>query len=675
MNVLFEESGAFKAGWVRSATESAFQVELASGKRVKVKAAQVLLQFEVPQPAALMAQAAEAAQDIDLDFLWQCAPELEFGFEQLAAEYYGAGPSAVQLASVLMRLHEAPVYFHRKGRGRYRAAPKEILAAALAAIDRKREQQAACDEMVQALVDGHLPAAIAELGVALVAQPDKNGVPWKALSQAASQLQCSPLQLMLMRGGIASAYEWHVKSFLLSHFPRGIGFDPQLPAPPPTPDHWPLASVQAFSIDDSETSEIDDAFSVQGLDSGEPVVTVGIHIAAPAVGLPRDHPLDACARSRLSTVYAPGFKITMLPAQWIEAYSLTAGRTVMALSLYVQVDRASHQLLGFETRIERVCVAQNLRLDALDAHITEAALAAGELDAPFANELVFLHALAKARLTERERVSSKSQTSARTDYTFRVRPGHSDPLALESGTIRIEPRRRGSVLDLIVSELMILANAHWGAWLAQHKVAGVYRSQTYLRGVSQVRMSTTPAPHEGMGLAQYAWASSPLRRYVDLVNQRQLIALVQGRPPAYGLKDAELFALIANFEMVYAAYGEFQSRLERYWCLRWLAQEKKTRVGAMALKGDVIKLDALPWVQRAAGLPELARGQVLELDVLGWDEVELSAHLRVHRVLPVAGDGDAMVPTETPDVQEAAPTCADAVIAQDLLADDTKRVG
>nr|HRK57359.1 RNB domain-containing ribonuclease [Burkholderiaceae bacterium] len=246
---------------------------------------------------------------------------------------------------------------------------------------------------------------------------------------------------------------------------------------------------------------------------------------------------------------------------------------------------------------------------------------------------------------------------------------------LESGTIRIEPRRRGSVLDLIVSELMILANAHWGAWLAQHKVAGVYRSQTYLRGVSQVRMSTTPAPHEGMGLAQYAWASSPLRRYVDLVNQRQLIALVQGRPPAYGLKDAELFALIANFEMVYAAYGEFQSRLERYWCLRWLAQEKKTRVGAMALKGDVIKLDALPWVQRVAGLPELARGQVLELDVLGWDEVELSAHLRVHRVLPVADHGDAMVPTETPDVQEAAPTCADAVIAQDLLADDTKRVG
>lgn len=649
-HLLFEEDGAFKAGTVLSSTDAAFQVELASGKRTKVKASHVLLRFAAPSPHELLSRAREAADDIDLDFLWECAPQGEFGFEELARDYHGAAPDPVQAATILFRLHSAPVYFHRKGRGRFRPAPPEILKAALAAVERKRAQEEQRMAMVAALKAGELPGPIARLGVNLILRPDKNGIEWKALEQAASELQCSPLALMLARGAIASAFHWHLESFLLTTFPRGTGFDPALPAPHAAGADLPLADVTAFSIDDSATTEIDDAFSLQALDSGAPSIRVGIHIAAPALAIRRGDALDAVARARLSTVYAPGMKITMLPPAWIDAYSLNLGSTIPAISLYVDVDRQSLTAIAFETRVERVRIAANLRHDMLDDVVTAEAVASGSVDTPFGAELVFLHRFARALLAERERVRGKPEPLGRVDYTFRVdAETGNDPFDIEHGRVDIVPRRRGAPLDLIVAELMILANSHWGGWLAEKAIPGIYRSQSYNRGIGKVRMSTTPAPHEGMGVAQYAWCSSPLRRAVDLVNQRQLIAAVLDEPPAYAANDAELFAIVSSFDAAYATYADFQNRMERYWCLRWLRQEGITRTGATVVKGDVLRLDAMPFIMRLPGLPDLPRGQRLELDILSGDDIALSIEARVHRVLA------AQVPADDIDDEVDAP--------------------
>lgn len=636
-HLLFEEDGAFKAGSVLSTTEAAFQVELASGKRTKVKSSHVLLRFSAPTPAELVQRATRAAEEIDLNFLWECAPQEEFAFEDLAREYHGAVPDAVQAASILFRLHGAPVYFHRKGRGRFRPAPAEILKAALAAVERKRVQEEQRAAMVAALKEGELPVAIAKLGAHLIVQPDKNGVEWKALEQAANELQLSPLRLLLARGGVPSTYRWHLDSFLLTAFPRGTDFDAALPRPQlgrDNGDTLPLSGVQAFSIDDSATTEIDDAFSLQRLDSDAPTIRVGIHIAAPALAIARGDAVDSVARTRLSTVYAPGMKITMLPPSWIDAYSLNDGCAIPALSLYVDVDRASLTPLGFETRVECVRIAANLRHDRLDDIVTPEAMASGSLEVPFGSELVFLHRFARVLLAERERVRGKPESLGRVDYTFRldVSSGESE-FDLEQGHVHIVPRKRGAPLDLIVAELMILANSYWGGWLAEKKIPAIYRSQSFNRGVGKVRMSTTPAPHEGMGVAQYAWCSSPLRRFVDLVNQRQLIAAATNTAPVYGANDAELFAIVSSFDAAYAAYAEFQDRMERYWCLRWLKQESVTRIGATVLKGDVLRLDAMPFVMRLPGLPELPRGQRVELDLVGSDDVELTLHARLRQVL------------------------------------------
>src|SRR5690606_29548027 len=145
-HLLFEDNGDFRAGTVLSEAGSNLQVELASGKRAKVKAAHVVLRYDAPSPEQLMPQARELAEQIELGLPWEGALQDEFGFRELAEENVGGRASPPQAAALLMRLHSARVYFHRKGRGRYRPAPPETLQAALAALERKRRQEAQVEE-------------------------------------------------------------------------------------------------------------------------------------------------------------------------------------------------------------------------------------------------------------------------------------------------------------------------------------------------------------------------------------------------------------------------------------------------------------------------------------------------------------------------------------------------
>jgi len=623
VNLLFEEDGAFKAGSILSSTDASHQVELSSGKRTKVKSAHVLLQFDDVSAARLLEAAHAEAANIDLDFLWEAAPQDEFGFRELALDYFGGRPTSIQQAALLIRLHSSPVHFHRKGRGRYRPAPPETLKAALAAVERKRRQ----DELRQTYVDelkaGRAPAPIAAQAVPMLVRPDRSTIEFKALEQAADEARTTPLRLLLATGAIGSPFRWHVESFLAQHFPRGAGFPDEIPAPG-LADELPIASLAAFSIDDSATTEIDDAFSVTP--TGDHRVRIGVHIAAPALAVPRGHALDALARSRMSTVYAPGFKITMLPQAWVDAYSLTEGQVVPVLSLYVDLDTREMQVLGTESRAERVRIAANLRHDRLDEIVTEESIADGSFAAPFATELSLLWRFARALLARREAVRGRPEPLGRVDYSFEL-DGEG-----EHAHVTVKPRRRGAPLDLLVAELMIFTNSTWGRWLAERGVVGIYRSQS----MGRVRMSTAPAAHEGMGVSHYAWSSSPLRRYVDLVNQRQLIACIRNDPAPYVASDADLFAIVSAFDAAYGAYAEFQERMERYWGLRWMRQEDVRRMAATVIRGDVLRLSGIPFITRVPGLPELPRGQQLELDILGGDEIDLTLEARVHRVIDAA---------------------------------------
>ncbi|TDV35064.1 exoribonuclease-2 [Paraburkholderia caballeronis] len=633
MNVFFEESGSFKAGSVLSRQGDAFQVELPGGRRAKVRAKDVLIEFDNPAAGALMEQADAAAQEIDLDFLWECAPPDEFAFTALADEYFGSGYGPVERAALVLRLHGSPVYFRRKGRGQYQRAPEEQLKMALASLERKRQQaivQAGYEDELKA---GKLPAAFEGKALGLLTRPDKNSIEYKALEAAAAARGISTARLMLECGGIASPRALHEARFLAEFFPHGTGFPPVEVGP--LPDDLPDAdaNVEAFSIDDVTTTEIDDAFSVEHLADGR--VRIGIHIAAPALGIARGDTADTVARARLSTVYMPGDKITMLPDDFVDAFTLKEGGMRPALSLYSIVNRDTQEIVATETRAERVFVKSNLRHNTLDEIVNEETLAAGTGEYPHKADIAVLWPFAQALFEKRQQARAgyglRREVQRNTDFNFYVEGEH----------VTITPRRRGSPLDLIVAELAILANSTWGALLNDHGVPGIYRSQRAFGapgGPKRTRMQTTAAPHEGLGVAQYAWSTSPLRRYVDLVNQWQLLACVQHGVAAklvapFKPKDADLFAVVQGFDETYTAYADHQRRMEYFWCLRWLQQENRRQFAATVVKDDLVRFEEVPLLMHVPGLGVHARGTRVLLELMSVDELTIEASVRMLHVL------------------------------------------
>jgi exoribonuclease-2 len=649
MYALFDDAGKFLAGRVMSEADASMQIELDSGKRVKAKAANVLLKFAKPAPAELLAQAAAQASDIDLDLIWEVAPEEDFGFDELAREYFSASADAVQQAAMLMRLFDAPHYFHRRGKGRFKKAPEDILKQALAAIERKKQQALQIAQWAAELAAGRCPAPIKDELYKILFKPDKNGPTYKAVVEAAKTTQRAPLDLLKDAGAIDSPYQFHFKRFLFEHFPKGTGF-PALEAPP-VKDELPLASVRAFSIDDSMTTEIDDALSVQGLGTGS--VIYGIHIAAPGLAIAPGTPVDQLGRARMSTVYMPGHKITMLPDSVVQAYTLIEGRDCPAVSLYVTFDEATLAVTGTETKLERVPIAANLRHDQLDGVITDATLS-GEApaDYAFAPELAFAFRLAKHLKAQREVVRGKPETFNRPDYSFKLIGANgvntmSDGIEPQGDEqVHIGTRARGSALDLIVAEAMILANSTWGGWLHELGVPGIYRSQASLAPGIKVRMGTKALPHAGMGVAQYTWATSPLRRYVDLVNQWQIIACAKnGRTAALAApfkpKDAELFSIISNFDGAYSTYNGFQSSMERYWTIKYLGQEGISELEAAVMVNGLVRADTLPLVFKAIGADNLPRHAKVRVRITGVDLLTLDVHASVIARLDEAEGGEA----------------------------------
>jgi exoribonuclease-2 len=664
---LYEDAGKFLAGRVMSEAESSLQVELDSGKRVKVKSAHALLRFAKPGPAELLLQAGALAREIDLDLIWDAAPDEEFGFDDIAREYFSAQPDAAQRAATLLRLYDAPHYFHRRGKGRFRKAPQDVLKQALVAIERKAQQAAQIEVWAAELAVGGCPPPVREQLYKILFKPDKNAPEYKAVVEASRRSHKAPLELLKAAGAISSPYQFHWRRFLFDFFPKGTAFPPL--AAPAIKDDLPLAPVRAFSIDDSSTTEIDDALSVQGL--GTDTVTFGVHIAAPALAIAPGSPIDQQARTRWSTVYMPGHKLTMLPDDVVQAYTLIEGRECPAVSAYFRLDAATLEVKSVETRIERVTIAANLRHDQLDSVITEDSLCgAAPADYAFAAQLAFAWRLAKQLKAQREVVRGKPENFNRPDYNFRL-DGLRGSEPDGSETVTISERQRGSTLDLIVAEAMILANSHWGGWIAENGVPGIYRSQASMAPGVKVRMGTRPAPHAGMGVKQYTWATSPLRRYVDLVNQWQIIACARhGRTAALAApfkpKDAELFSVISGFETAYAAYSQFQNGLERYWTLRHLEQAGLTELDAVVMKDGLVRADTLPLVLRAAGCEALPRGAHVRVRVGGIDLLQLDAHAGLVTRLDAPGATTPATDIDAEDIEEAAEAAAPLALAIDV---------
>jgi exoribonuclease-2 len=606
VHLLYEEDGELKAGTVLARSPASFHVESPHGRRSKVKAGHVLLSFEQPPPAELLGAAVSFADDLDISFLWECSGSREFGFEELARDYVGREPTAAEAAGVLMKLHAAPMYFHRRGRGRFQAAPEATLKLALAAVEKKRRVQEQVALWADRISRGECPGEIAALKDELLYAPDRNKPETRALEQACARTGLSAARIFERCGLLGDSHEFHLKRFLHEFFPRGTAFPSA--QEPVLPRDLPRAPVGAFSLDDVGTSEIDDAFSVQRRADG---LRIGIHIAAPALGFLPGSALDAIARDRLSTAYMPGRKFTMLPEPVIERFSLDHGGERAAVSLYLDLDddfgvRARH------TRLEQVPIVANLRHAQYDV-LNDAFEKGQGAGLEYEDDLRTLWRAAVALEARRGRPSAGA---ASLDYTFYV----------ENERVRIVPRKRGAPLDKLVAEMMILVNTAWGELLAERDVAAIYRVQS----TGKVRFAVHPEPHEGLGVAAYAWTSSPLRRYVDLVNQWQLVAALEGRKPPFARNSDGLLAALRAFEVTAARYDEHQRAMETYWSLRWLQQENVSTVEALVLRENLVRIQGLPLTTRVSAAPTLEPGTVIRAEIAHIDLLErtLTCHYR-----------------------------------------------
>ena len=649
MYLLYEEGGDIKIATVQSASGAgdaeSWQATSLTGKKIKLKAKEVWLRFEKPEAQAVMDEASALSKEIDLQFLWDCAPEEEFGLVDVSKEYFGDQAAISQQVSLAIALQSAPVFFRRKGRGRFQRAPLEQLQAGLAALERKQKELDQQGVWQQELVAGVFPETLKSQAKQLLFSPDKNTSAYKALIAACTETGESPAQLMIRCGAIDSPLDYHQGMFLKAHFPSGAAHNESNTVDSAAYDavvaQLPLAGVSAFSIDDSGTTEIDDALSVTALSDG--AHRIGVHIAAPGLVISRDDPLDQLARNRMSTVYFPGNKITMLPDSVIAQFSLDEGKSCPALSVYVDIDRQGQILEGsLQMRAELVPIAANLRLENLEDKISEDSLRDESSNYPYRQELAILWGAAKHLHAQRqekrianglraEQLGVIDPNALARDFHFQIKEVN------EVERVEITPRQRGSILDTIVAEWMIYCNSASGRLLADHGLPALFRTQKGW-GPLRTRMQTTPGPHEGLGLDYYAWSTSPLRRYSDLVNQWQLIALAKHGVAAkmvapFPPRDANLMGIAADFESCYQAYAEYQDRLEKYWCLRWLTQDgAPKKLFVRHLKEGMSRLEPIPLhlpIPELATHPRMTRAEVSIADV---DLLQLSAGVRVLQI-------------------------------------------
>lgn len=616
MNLFYEESGQFKVASIVTKNDASYQVDTQHGKRAKIKSSNVFFEF-ISNMDEFLVSANLLANDIDVDFLWEVCPADEFSAETIAQEYFGHTPSHTELAAAYIRLYDAPMYFYKKNKGHFKAAPAETLKAALAAIERKKQEEEKIQLWANELISGKLPPEIANDLMTILHAPDKQSLTYKAFNLACTQSKTNPITLAQQVGGVDSISDYLMAGFVLQNFPKGIGF-PNIESPIPPAD-IPISNIQAFSIDDASTTEIDDALSVTKLENGN--IQVGVHIAVPSLCIEKDSNIEKIILTRLSTVYFPGGKITMLPENWINAFTLKAGKTYPVLSLYAEID-PEFNIQSHYSQVDQVNISANLRLNEIEPLFNQTTVLNPETleNFDFKDELYYLYQLA----IELKKQKGKYNPDSPVQYDYGIEID-------EEENVSISTRQRDTPLDLLVSEMMIFANSTWAKLINSCNFPAIYRVQP----AGKVRLSTKPEPHIGMGVTQYAWCTSPLRRATDYINQSQILAALEYKKALYEEGDGMLFAALRNFESAYTLYQDFQRKMEYFWCLRYFEQQNITELTALCLRDDLVRIEELPITTRVAGLPENSQNSRVTLKIQHIDTLTQSLSLTYIRTLDV----------------------------------------
>ena len=355
------------------------------------------------------------------------------------------------------------------------------------------------------------------------------------------------------------------ESFSSGHLNAAAGL-----VPPALSGRVDFRNLPAISIDDDDTVEIDDALTIY--QDGSQYV-VGIHIADASAFVTRGDALDAEALRRASTIYLPTKAVRMLPERLsTDLASLNKGvdRPVFTIEVRFDADfnRLEHRLV-----LGSIQVRERLTYEEADERIR------GE---DFG--LTALHRIALRLRAERE--THGAVNFRRPELKIRVLRGK------QKEEIRITSSDPNSASRIVVSEMMVLLNRLAADFAATNNLPVIFRTQEardplppepspipealafdkLRRTFKRSRLSLTPGLHSGLGLSAYTQVSSPIRRYSDLVTQRQFTALLEGRPIPHTRE--ELLHVLAIAEGAELEIRSLEDRSTSYWLLTFLARER-----------------------------------------------------------------------------------------------------
>jgi exoribonuclease-2 len=527
--------------------------------------------------------------------------------------YFGDNHTQTQMTALLFALAKQYIDFDNRGDGWFKKSTEEERSFKQAIANKAARETAEFETYYTTLQLAYssipnvqLPTWLLELSlhdaIRLINRPDKNSIMFKAINKVCLETNLSVLELFHTIGKIPDLADFFAQVFMLENFPGGVKYTARTDHAASFPHN---SIIDVFSIDDSTTTEIDDAFSVQIIDTG---YKIGIHIAAPALNAEL---LDDVANN-ISTIYYPGHKITMLHPEIIAKYSLDQGITTAVVSIYFTLD-SEFAIQGYDSTVEEVTIKDNLRIETLEQLFNSENI---NIDHgyPYEKELKILYNFA-GKLEEKR--GKPSVNNLFVDYLF----------SFNGPKVVLSPRTRGNPIDKLVSELMILANCTWGRMLTNAFIPAIYRVK---QANFPVRMTLTPASHMGLNVDYYTWATSPLRRSADFINQYQIISLVTGSKSHFSATDPKLLDVVENFDTTYARYIEFQNKMERYWSLYYLVQENISEVEGTVLFKSRVQLGGVPIEIDTHGIiPPREKGSQIKLKIFNINLAKLSFEFRV----------------------------------------------
>jgi exoribonuclease-2 len=350
-----------------------------------------------------------------------------------------------------------------------------------------------------------------------------------------------------------------------------------LAAPPPDPAagrREDLTDLPLLTIDGQGTLDFDDALSLEPLDRGW---RLGVHIADVGTRVTRDGVLDAAARERASSIYTPDLKIPMLPPVLAEdGCSLRADQVRPAISLLVILDE---------------------RLEIVDQRLVASLIRVGE---QLTYHDVNLVVEQRPDLAQLQRIATHFRQRRIDAGAVQINVPEVIAALNGNGQVLVHRLNRESPARLIVSELMILANWLMARALVQWDLPAIFRSQPAPRErlyqgeegtlfqhhmqrkqLSRLVLDTQPRPHVGLGVDAYVTATSPIRKYFDLLTQRQLRAGLGLEDP---YRQEEIARLLQVLEQPLARVALIQRNRQRYWLLKYLEGRIGTKEEAICLQ-------------------------------------------------------------------------------------------